>query len=109
MTSLTKRETESTVVDGVRVATRTAGSGRRLVLLHRFRGTFDDWDPAFVSALAAAGHEVFRFDSLGVGQTSGVTPDSVEGMADFAARVIQAGSEGPVDVLGWSLGGFVAR
>ncbi len=96
------------VVDGMSVATRTVGSGRRLILLHRFRGTLDDWDPEFVSTLAVD-HEVFMFDSLGVGQTGGVAPASVEGMADFAARVIQAQGKEPVDVLGWSLGGFVAQ
>jgi pimeloyl-ACP methyl ester carboxylesterase len=62
-----------------------------------------------VAALAAGSHEVFMFDSLGVGQTGGVTPASVEGMADFAASVIQADGNTPVDVLGWSLGGFVAQ
>jgi pimeloyl-ACP methyl ester carboxylesterase len=108
MTSLTKPDAESTMVDGVRVATRMAGSGGRLVLLHRFRGTLDDWDPALVSALAVD-HEVLMFDSLGVGQTAGAVPDTVEGMADFAARVIQVAAEGSVDVLGWSLGGFVAQ
>jgi len=109
MSTLVKVDTEFVVVDGVNVATRTAGSGKRLVLLHRFRGTLDDWDPAFVSALATAGRDVFMFDSLGVGQTDGVTPATVEGMADFAASVIRAGGTEPVDVLGWSLGGFVAQ
>jgi len=109
MSTLAKVDTEFVVVDGVNVATRTAGSGKRLVLLHRFRGTLDDWDPAFVSALATAGRDVFMFDSLGVGQTDGVTPATVEGMADFAASVIRAGGTEPVDVLGWSLGGFVAQ
>jgi len=108
MASPTTMVTEFAVVDGVNVATRTVGSGRRLVLLHRFRGTLDDWDPVLVSTLAA-GHEVFMFDSLGVGQTGGVAPASVEGMADFAARLIQAEGKTPVDVLGWSLGGFVAQ
>jgi pimeloyl-ACP methyl ester carboxylesterase len=108
MPSLTTHETEFVVVDGVNVATRTVGSGTPLVLLHRFRGTLDDWDPALMSALATD-HEVLMFDSLGIGQTPGVVPDRVEGMADFAARVIQAAAEGPVDVLGWSLGGFVAQ
>ena len=109
MSTLAKVDTEFVVIDGVNVATRTAGSGKRLVLLHRFRGTLDDWDPAFVSALATAGRDVFMFDSLGVGQTDGVTPATVEGMADFAASVIRAGGTEPVDVLGWSLGGFVAQ
>ena len=109
MTTLTKIETEFVVVDSVSVATRTIGSGKRLVLLHRFRGTLDDWDPALLSALATAGREVFVFDSIGVGQTGGPTPATVEGMADFAASVIRAGGTEPVDVLGWSLGGFVAQ
>ena len=100
--------TEFVVVDGVSVATRIVGSGERLVLLHRFRGTLDDWDPAFVSALAAR-HEVVMFDSLGVGQTEGATPATVEAMADFAERVIQQLGQKQVDVLGWSLGGFVAQ
>ena len=49
------------------------------------------------------------FDSLGIGQTGGATPVTVEGMADFAASVIRAGGTEPVDVLGWSLGGLVAE
>jgi pimeloyl-ACP methyl ester carboxylesterase len=49
------------------------------------------------------------FDSTGVGETGGVTPSTVEGMADFAARLIQIAGSGLVDVLGWSLGGFVAQ
>lgn len=109
MTTHSAAETESIIVDGVTVATRTVGFGRRLVLFHRFRGTLDDWDPRFLSALATCGHEAFMFDSLGVGQTGGVTPTSVEGMADFAASVIQVAGHAPVDVLGWSLGGFVAQ
>ena len=108
MTTLTRNETEFLVVDGINVATRMFGSGPRLVMLHRFRGTLDDWDPAFVSKLAEA-HEVMMFDSLGVGQTDGVTPANVEAMADFAARVIELEGKEPVDVLGWSLGGFVAQ
>ena len=108
MTTLKNIAVEFIAVDGVQVATRTFGSGSRIVLLHRFRGTLDDWDPALVSELAAR-HQVFMFDSLGVGQTGGVTPASVEGMADFAARVVEVAGEGPVDVLGWSLGGLVAQ
>jgi pimeloyl-ACP methyl ester carboxylesterase len=107
MTSAMTVETELIDVDGVSVASRTIGSGTRLVLLHRFRGTLDDWDPAFVTALAE-GHQVFMFDSIGVGQSGGDAPGSVERMADFAAKVIEVGGA-PVDVLGWSLGGFVAQ
>jgi pimeloyl-ACP methyl ester carboxylesterase len=95
-------------VNGVRVATRSTGSGEPLVLLHRFRGTLDDWDPALLAALARE-RRVICFDSIGVGESGGVVPDAVEPMADFAARVIETLGLGAVDVLGYSLGGFVAQ
>jgi len=101
-------ETKFVVVDGVRVATRSIGTGEPLVLLQRFRGTLDDWDPALLAALA---HErrVIWFDSVGVGESEGAAPDAVEPMADFAASVVRTLGPGPVDVLGYSLGGFVAQ
>jgi pimeloyl-ACP methyl ester carboxylesterase len=95
-------------VNGVRVATRSIGTGEPLVLLHRFRGTLDDWDPALLAALARE-RRVICFDSVGVGESEGVAPDAVEPMADFAASVVQSLGPGAVDVLGYSLGGFVAQ
>ena len=92
MAILTMPERAVLVVDGVSVATRTVGSRRRLVLLHRFRGTLDGWDPAFVSALATAGHEVFMFDSVGVGETGGVTSST-------GRREPQADSEGVMNTV----------
>jgi pimeloyl-ACP methyl ester carboxylesterase len=85
-----------------------------LVLLHRFRGTLDHWDPAFLDPLAAHRH-VLIFDSVGVGLTQGTVPDTVQRTADAAVDFVHAmglsvapGAEG-VDFLGWSLGGFVAQ
>ena len=100
--------TKFIIVNGVRVATRTIGTGEPLVLLHWFRGTLDDWDPALVSALARE-RQVVLFDSVGVGESEGEAPDAVEPMADFAASVIRSLELGPADVLGYSLGGFVAQ
>jgi pimeloyl-ACP methyl ester carboxylesterase len=60
--------TEVIVVNGVPVTTRSAGSGDPLILLNRFRGTIDTWDPAFVAALASR-HRVVMFNSLGIGET----------------------------------------
>lgn len=100
--------TEFVDVDGVRVATSSIGTGEPLVLLHRFRGTLDDWDPALLAALARE-RRVICFDSIGVGESGGVAPDAVEPMADFAASVVQSLGPGAVDVLGYSLGGFVAQ
>jgi len=100
--------TEFIEVDGVRVATRSVGAGEPLVLLHRFRGTLDDWDPALLSALALE-RRVITFDSIGVGESGGEAPTSVESAADFAAGVVRSLGLGATHILGWSLGGFVAQ
>jgi pimeloyl-ACP methyl ester carboxylesterase len=100
--------TKFVIANGVRVATRTIGTGEPLVLLHRFRGTLDDWDPAFLSALAQE-RQVILFDSVGVGETDGETPDAVEPMADFAASVVRSLELSTADILGYSIGGFVAQ
>lgn len=82
--------------------------GVPLVLLHRFRGTIDWWDPEFLDYLAAD-HDVIVFDNVGIGYTTGEPRDSVEGFADGAIEFIEALGLPQVDLLGWSLGGFVAQ
>lgn len=79
-----------------------------LVLLQRFRGTLDHWDPAFVDALAVE-RRVILFESIGISATSGAVPDAVHGIADAAVDFITALGLDRVDLLGWSLGGFVAQ
>lgn len=108
MATATKDVTEFVEVNGVNVAMRSVGEGREIVLLHRFRGTLDDWDPAFLGTLAAH-YRVTTFDSIGVGETGGTVPDNAKAMADFAAAVVKNIAPQPVDILGWSLGGFVGQ
>lgn len=93
-----------------RIALRRDGpdTGIPLVLLQRFRGTMDDWDPEFIAAIAAE-RPVIRFDSAGIGRSGGRVPDDISGMARIASRVLQTVTMGAADVLGWSLGGVVAQ
>jgi pimeloyl-ACP methyl ester carboxylesterase len=95
--------------DGLRYAYRTLGptTGTPLVFCHRFRGTMDDWDPAVIDGIAAE-RPVILFDSAGIGLSTGETPDSVKGMADKAAEFIRLLRLTQVDLLGFSIGGFVA-
>jgi pimeloyl-ACP methyl ester carboxylesterase len=90
------------------IAWRSLGSGPALLLTQRFRGTMDDWDPAFLAALAEE-RRVVLFDSSGIGRSGGEVPDSIAGMAQVAADVAAGLSLGQVDLLGWSLGGLVAQ
>lgn len=105
-------EAEDLVVEGrsARFTYRRLGprGGVPLVLLNRFRGTIDWWDPEFVDFLAD-GHDVIMFDNVGIGYTTGEPRDSVEEFADGAVDFIEALGLSQVDLLGWSLGGVVAQ
>lgn len=86
----------------------TSNSAPPLVLLQHFRGNLDNWDPALIDALAAE-REVIAFDNVGVGATTGQVPASVTQMAHGAIAFISALDLTRVDLLGYSLGGFVAQ
>jgi pimeloyl-ACP methyl ester carboxylesterase len=79
-----------------------------LLLLQHFRGNLDYWDPALLDVLAAD-REVITVDLLGVGGSTGTTPDTVSQMARDTLRFTDALGLGTVDVLGFSLGGHIAQ
>jgi pimeloyl-ACP methyl ester carboxylesterase len=98
-----------TAATGVEFAYRdTGGGGVPLVLFNHFRGNLDNWDPALVDALAAS-RRVITFDNTGVGGSTGVTPDTIGQMARDAIAFIAAMDLSQVDLLGFSIGSFVAQ
>jgi pimeloyl-ACP methyl ester carboxylesterase len=95
--------------NGVDYAYRdTGGQGLPLLLLNHFRGNLDSWDPALVDALAG-GRRVITFDNAGVGGSSGVTPDTIGQMARDAIAFVSGLGLDQVDLLGFSIGSFVAQ
>lgn len=103
-------ETLTVDVAGVPFAYRSLGEaeGTPLVLLNRFRGTMDEWDPAFLDRVATGRH-VIVFDNAGVARSGGVAPDRLAGWADNAAAFVTALGYDQVDLLGFSFGGLVAQ
>jgi pimeloyl-ACP methyl ester carboxylesterase len=79
-----------------------------LILLQHFRGNLDNWDPALIDDLAAQ-RRVVTFDNVGVGGTTGTTPNTVDAMAHGAIAFIEAMSFNKADLLGFSIGSFVAQ
>jgi pimeloyl-ACP methyl ester carboxylesterase len=79
-----------------------------LLCLQHFRGNLDNWDPALVDGLARD-REVILLGNRGVGASTGVVPDNVEDMARDVLRFIAALGLRQVDVLGFSLGGYIAQ
>ena len=95
--------------DGIRFAYRRFGqeSGIPLLFFQHFRGGMDHWDPAVTDGFAQD-RPVVLFDNAGVAGTSGDTPNSIEAMADHAATFVGALGLSQVDVLGFSIGGYVS-
>jgi pimeloyl-ACP methyl ester carboxylesterase len=94
---------------GVGYAYREMGEGGvPLVLFQHFRGNLDSWDPALIDALAT-NRRVITFDNAGVGGSSGTTPDTIEQMARDAIAFIAALDLDQADLLGFSIGSFVAQ
>ena len=85
-----------------------ATEGVPVVFLQHFTGTMDYWDPALVDGFARE-RPVILFDNTGIGSSSGETPATVREMAPDAVAFIDALGLQQVDLLGFSLGGFVAQ
>ena len=95
--------------NGVDYAYRDTGpGGAPLVLLQHFRGNLDNWDPALIDALAAD-RRVVTFDYPGVGGSTGQTAHTAEQMAHESIAFIEALDLGQIDLLGFSIGSFVAQ
>jgi pimeloyl-ACP methyl ester carboxylesterase len=103
-------ETQSVQAGDVTYAFRSLGTpgATPLILLNRFRGTMDEWDPAFLDHLATGRH-VIIFDNVGVARTNGTASRRLTGWAEGAADFIAALGHTQVDVLGFSFGGLVAQ
>jgi pimeloyl-ACP methyl ester carboxylesterase len=98
-----------TAENGIEYVYRDLGAGDvPLVLLQHFRGNLDNWDPALIDDLAP-GRRVVTFDNVGVGGTTGATPNTIEAMAHGAIAFVEAMSFQQVDLLGFSIGSFVAQ
>jgi pimeloyl-ACP methyl ester carboxylesterase len=95
---------------GVRYAYRRFGSdtGVPLLLLPHFRAGMDHWDPQVTDGLAA-GRPVILFDNAGVGASDGRTPDTAESSAENAFAFLQALGISTIDLLGFSVGGYVGQ
>jgi pimeloyl-ACP methyl ester carboxylesterase len=95
---------------GIRFAYRRFGKsgGVPLVFNQHFTGTMDHWDPAVTDELAKE-REVILFNNAGVSSSSGEVPTTCQGMGANAIAFIKALALTKVDVLGFSIGGFVAQ
>jgi pimeloyl-ACP methyl ester carboxylesterase len=102
--------TQFVETNGIRFAYRRFGNaaGVPLVFNQHFTGTMDHWDPAVTDGFARD-REVILFNNAGVSSSSGEVPARIEKMGANAVAFIKALGLTEVDVLGFSIGGFVAQ
>src|ERR1700710_2359187 len=102
--------TQFVEANGIRFAYRRFGNaaGVPLVFNQHFTGTMDHWDPAVTDGFAKD-REVILFNNAGVSSSAGEVPTTFEKMGANAVAFIRALGLTKVDVLGFSIGGFVAQ
>ncbi|SCO57396.1 uncharacterized protein FFMR_14552 [Fusarium fujikuroi] len=96
--------------NGATFAYRQIGnaSGIPLVLLTHFRGTMDKWDPVTVNSFAK-NRRVITVDYAGVGLSTGDVATSMRQSAADITQFIELIGEKEIDLLGFSIGGYVAQ
>ena len=84
------------------------GNGPPLVMLNGTGSTMAEWDPALLRLLARA-HRLILFDYPGIGLSGRWRGSTFDSLADYTAGFMRAIGLHRADVLGWSMGGFVAQ
>jgi pimeloyl-ACP methyl ester carboxylesterase len=109
-TTFKQAKTKAVEVGGVKFAYRELGpeTGVPVIFLNHLAAEMDRWDPRVVDGIASK-HRVIVFDNRGIGASEGATPRSVAAMARDAVAFIRALGFESVDLLGFSLGGFVSQ
>ncbi|SFR02806.1 Pimeloyl-ACP methyl ester carboxylesterase [Lentzea waywayandensis] len=109
-TSYENAPTRTIDVGGTTFAYRRLGqdTGIPVIFLNHLSAVMDNWDPRVVDGIAAQ-RRVITFDNRGIGASQGKAPRTVEAMARDAIAFIRALGHDQVDLLGFSLGGFVAQ
>lgn len=85
-----------------------SNDGVPVIFLNHLAATMDNCDPRIMDGIAK-NHLLICFDNLGVGATRGKTPKTISEMAKDARAFIQALGYEKIDLIGFSMGGFIAQ
>ena len=85
------------------------GKGDPIVLFNGASDSMDAWDPSFLTRLSS-NHTVITFDSRGIANTTtGTKPYSMQQLANDTAGLLDALKIPKADVMGYSLGSYIAQ
>jgi len=105
---LFRAQVHVTPVGNTRIAWYERGQGAPLVMLTGTGSTMAEWDPALLRLLAH-GHRLILLDYPGVGLSGPWRGRGFDSLANTTADLMEAIDLPRADVLGWSMGGFVAQ
>ncbi len=100
--------TEFADVPGRKIAYRSIGQGSPIILVNRFRGTLDTWDPLFLDQLAE-NYRVITFDYSGIGYSTGTLPTDLKDVAKDVKDLADFLKIKKTIIMGWSYGGLVTQ
>ena len=100
--------TEFADVPGRKIAYRSIGQGSPIILVNRFRGTLDTWDPLFLDQLAE-NYRVITFDYSGIGYSTGTLPTDLKEVAKDVKDLADFLKIKKTIIMGWSYGGLVTQ
>lgn len=99
-----------TAANGITFAYRRLGERQEVPIIYfnHLTANLDNCDPRIMDGLAAQ-HEIIAFDYRGVGASSGHDAASIRDMAKDSIAFIKAMGFSKVDILSFSMGGFIAQ
>jgi pimeloyl-ACP methyl ester carboxylesterase len=96
-------------VGDIDIAYRTFGKGDPILLIGGVGDKMNSWEPSILKNLST-NHTVIIFDNRGVGNTTtGTKPFSIQQLANDTTGLLDALKIQKADILGYSLGSFVAQ
>jgi pimeloyl-ACP methyl ester carboxylesterase len=96
-------------VGDIDIAYKMLGTGEPILLISGSSSDMNAWQPSILRDLSS-NHTVIVFDNRGVGNTTtGSKPFSIQQLANDTAGLLDALKIRKADVLGYSLGSFVAQ
>lgn len=104
-------KTEAINVNGTKFYYRKLGilnENVPVIFLNHLGATLDNCDPRIMDGIASK-HQIIAFDNRGVGATEGKTPITIAEMAKDAISFIKVMRFEKVDIVGFSMGAFVAQ
>jgi len=104
-------KTDTINVNGTKFYFRKLGKNNEavpVIFLNHLGATLDNCDPRIMDGIATK-HQIIAFDNRGVGATEGKTPVTISEMAKDAISFVKALGYEKVDIVGFSMGAFIAQ